>query len=68
MVLEIVYDPVVNEKREYLWEELGSIRGLRSGPWCGGGDFNMIHYPTECRIGGRMSASMRRFFEVIEDL
>ena len=63
-----VYGPVVNEKREYFWEELGSIRGLWSGPWCGGGDFNTIDYPTECRIDGRMSAAMRRFSEVIEDL
>ena len=33
-----------------------------------GGDFNMIRYPEERKRGGGLSASMRRFSEVVEDL
>ena len=28
----------------------------------------MIRFPNECRRGGRVSPSMRRFSEVIDDL
>ena len=35
-----VYGPVLANLKEYLWEELESVRGLWSGPWCIGGDFN----------------------------
>ena len=34
-----VYGPVCSRDREDFWEELGSIRGLWSDPWCVGGDF-----------------------------
>ena len=63
-----VYGPVCRRDREVFWEELGSIKGLWSDPWCVGGDFNMIRYPEERRRGGELSASMRRFTEVVEDL
>ncbi|KAL6345756.1 hypothetical protein AAG906_017501 [Vitis piasezkii] len=48
--------------------ELGAIRGLWNDPWCIGGDFNMIRFPNERRRRGRVSPSMRRFSEVIDDL
>ena len=32
------------------------------------GDFNLVCFPYECRRGGRISSSMRSFFEVIDDL
>ena len=54
--------------REFFWEELGAIRGLWNDPWCIGGDFNMIRFPDERRRRGRVSPSMRRFSEVINDL
>ncbi|RVW54482.1 hypothetical protein CK203_068311 [Vitis vinifera] len=63
-----VYDPTMKRYRELFWEELGAIRGLGNDPWCICGDFNMIRFPNERRRGGRVSPSMRRFSEVIDDL
>ena len=63
-----VYNPTMKRYRELFWEELGAIRGLWSDPWCSGGDFNMIRFSNERRRGGRVSPSMRRFSEVINDL
>ncbi|WKA08526.1 hypothetical protein VitviT2T_026242 [Vitis vinifera] len=63
-----VYGPVCRRDREVFWEELGSIKGLWRDPWCVGGDFNMIRYPEERSRGGELSASMKRFTEVVEDL
>ena len=55
------------EKEEFL-SELGAIKGLWNEPWCVAGDFNMIRFPSERSRGGRLSPSMRRFTEVIEEL
>ena len=41
-----------------MWEE----------PWCVGGDFNAILYPEERSKGGRIDNSMRRFFDILNDL
>ena len=63
-----MYGSVENRFRETLWEELGSIKGLWDGPWCVGGDFNEILFPNERSRGGRLSNSMRRFFDILNDL
>ena len=67
-VFTSVYGPVCSEDREVFWEELRSIKGLWSDPWCVGGDFNLVRYPEECNRGEGLIASMRRFSEVVEDL
>ncbi|KAL6331982.1 hypothetical protein AAG906_020335 [Vitis piasezkii] len=54
-------------RKEFL-SELGAIKGLWNEPWCVVGDFNMIRFPSERSRGGRLSPSMRRFTEVIEEL
>ncbi|RVW24396.1 putative ribonuclease H protein [Vitis vinifera] len=54
--------------REEFWEEHGSVKGLWSDPWCVGGDFNLVRFSEERSRGGGLTASMRRFSEVIEDL
>ena len=33
-----------------------------------GGDFNLVRFPEERSRGGGLTASMRRFSEVLEDL
>ena len=63
-----VYGPIEKRFRESFWEELGSIRGLWDNPWCVGGDFNEILSPNERSRGGRISNSMRRFVDVLNDL
>ena len=63
-----VYGPVCSRDREDLWEELGSIKGLWSDPWCVGGDFNLVRFPEKRSRGGGLTASMRRFLKVVEDL
>ncbi|KAJ9697075.1 hypothetical protein PVL29_009023 [Vitis rotundifolia] len=63
-----VYGPVCSRDREDFWEELGSIKGLWADPWCVGGDFNLVRYPEERSRGDGLTASMRRFSEVIEEL
>ena len=63
-----VYGPSVKVEKEEFLSELGAIKGLWNDPWCVAGDFNMIRFPTERSRGGRLSPSMRRFTEVIEEL
>ena len=63
-----VYGPVERNKSELFWEELGAVKGLWEGPWCIGGDFNMVISPNERNRGGRFSHSMRRFSEVLNEL
>ena len=63
-----VYGPVKRCKRESFWEELGSLKGLWEGPWCIGGDFNMVLSPKERNSVGRLSHCMRRFVEVLNEL
>ena len=63
-----MYGPVCSGDREEFWEELGSVKGLWSNPWCVGGDFNLVRFPEERSSGGGLTASMRRFSEVLEDL
>ena len=63
-----VYGLVVANLKENLWEELGSMRGLWSRPWCIGGDFNVTISPNESNKGGKVTPTMRCFAEVIDDL
>ena len=63
-----VYGPVERSKQEIFWEGLGFLKCLWGGPWCLGGDFNLTLSPNERKIGGRLSPSMRRFVEVINEL
>ena len=63
-----VYGPLSSAERNLLWDELGAIRGLWEDPWCVGGDFNIIHFPSEHNRLDRLNRSMRRFSEVIDDL
>ena len=63
-----VYGPTEKRLRESFLEELGSIRDLWENPWCVGGDFNENLSPNERSRGGRISNTMRRFSDVLNDL
>ena len=63
-----VYSPTLRSAREDFWDELGAIRGLWSDLWCIGADFNVVRFPSERSGALRLSSTMRRFIEVIDDL
>ncbi|RVW71503.1 putative mitochondrial protein [Vitis vinifera] len=48
-------------EREWMWEEIGAIRGIWDDPWCLGGDFNVILSQRERSNQGRLTSAMRRF-------
>ncbi|RVW24308.1 hypothetical protein CK203_090966 [Vitis vinifera] len=63
-----VYGLFTKEEREWLWEEIGAIRGLWEDPWCVGGDFNITLFQRERSRQGRISSAMRRFAQVADEL
>ena len=56
-----VYGPCLGRSKERLWEELGALKELWGGPWCVGGDFNVLRFSHERSREGRLSQAMRRF-------
>ncbi|RVX06963.1 Transposon TX1 uncharacterized 149 kDa protein [Vitis vinifera] len=63
-----VYGPFSKEEREWMWEEIGAIRGIWEDPWCIGGDFNVTLSMRERSNQGRLTSAMRRFAQVVDDL
>ena len=63
-----VYGPLLKKEMEDFWAELGAVRALWSDLWCVAGDFNVVRFPIKSSRGGRLSASMRRFLDIMEDL
>ncbi|XP_059598831.1 uncharacterized protein LOC132255113 [Vitis vinifera] len=63
-----VYGPFTKNERDCMWDEIGAIRGLWEEPWCVGGDFNVILSQSERNRQGRISAAMRRFAQVRDEL
>lgn len=45
-VLIGVFGTVTKDGRKQLREELGAVRGIWGDPWCIGGDFNFIQFPS----------------------
>jgi hypothetical protein len=46
-----VYGPQTDRERSLMWDELAGLASWWGIPWCVGGDFNVIRFPTE-RLGG----------------
>ncbi|XP_010252447.1 PREDICTED: uncharacterized protein LOC104594028 [Nelumbo nucifera] len=66
-VLTNVYGPNDNRERKELWEELADIRGLWDGPWCVGGEFNVIRFKEETNnTNQRVTTSMRKFNRFVD--
>jgi hypothetical protein len=60
-----VYGPNGNSDRHWLWDELAGLLSSWVLPWCIGGDFNVIRFPSE-RSGGRcISSAMGEFSDFI---
>ena len=45
-----VYGPNLLRDRRFLWEELCGLNRWWSVPWCVGGDFNVVRFPSK-RLG-----------------
>ncbi|WMV57930.1 hypothetical protein MTR67_051315 [Solanum verrucosum] len=68
MLWDRVYAPNCNLERQEVWWEIGAVRGLFSGPWILGGDFNIVRYASEKKNCSRNSIYMSEFSDMIEDM
>ena len=60
-----IYGPNLNRECQFMWEELAGLISLWNFPWCLGGDFNIIHFPSERLGAGRFSRCMYDFSDFI---
>jgi exonuclease III len=60
-----VYGPNRAVERRLMWDELAGIATVWAVPWCVGGDFNLVRYPTERAGASDLSSSMRDFSDFI---
>ena len=63
-----VYGPNVDAERGILWEELARVRSWWGVPWCIGGDFNVVRFPSEKLGEGRFTGAMRNFSNFISEM
>ncbi len=57
-----VYGPNNDHDKKLLWDELGGLMSWWEKPWCIGGDFNAVRYPSERSGDTSYSSAMREFF------
>uniref|UniRef100_A0A2N9HAP6 Reverse transcriptase zinc-binding domain-containing protein n=1 Tax=Fagus sylvatica TaxID=28930 RepID=A0A2N9HAP6_FAGSY len=60
-----VYGPNKVVERRMMWDELAGIATVWAVPWCVGGDFNLVRYPSERAGASDLSSSMRDFSDFI---
>ena len=60
-----IYGPNLNRNRHLMWEELAGLISWWNLPWCLGGDFNVIRFPSERLGAGRFSRCMYDFSDFI---
>lgn len=56
----VVYEKCLIAERKDLWESIENISSTICGPWCVGGDFNVIMDLGE-KLGGRPHRAQRSF-------
>ena len=60
-----VYGPQSDRERSLMWDELSGLASWWGTPWCVGGDFNVVRFPTE-RLGGEaLTPAMLDFSDFI---
>ena len=62
-----VYGPNDDVERRILWEELDGLMVVWEVPWCIGGDFNIVHFPSEHSSDSNLSTSMMDFLDIISE-
>ena len=60
-----VYGPNLNNRRRLMWEELTGLISWWDLPWCLGGDFNIIRFPSERLGAASFSKAMYRFSDFV---
>jgi exonuclease III len=60
-----VYGPNDDGERRVLWNEMTGLMSWWDRPWCFGGDFNVVRFPSERSGVGAFSAAMEEFSEFI---
>ena len=59
------YGPNLNRKCQKMWEELTGLISWWNLPWCLGGDFNIIRFPSKRLGAGRFTRCMYDFLDFI---
>uniref|UniRef100_A0A2N9J6S4 Reverse transcriptase domain-containing protein n=1 Tax=Fagus sylvatica TaxID=28930 RepID=A0A2N9J6S4_FAGSY len=60
-----VYGPNIDRERGFFWDELSRIISWWEAPWCIGGDFNVVRFPSEKSGVTTFTASMHDFSDFI---
>jgi len=60
-----VYGPNDDRDRRDLWVELDGLMSCWDLPWCIGGDFNVVRFPSERSGNASFSAAMEEFSDFI---
>ncbi|XP_065630572.1 uncharacterized protein LOC136067974 [Quercus suber] len=63
-----VYGPNCDRDRCLLWEELLGVCSWWEVPWCVGGDFNVVRFPSERFGSANFTSAMHRFSAFILEL
>jgi hypothetical protein len=62
-----VYGPNVDREMGILWEELADLISWWDVPWCIGGDFNVVRFPSEKSIMPGFTPSIQHISDFIAD-
>jgi hypothetical protein len=62
-----VYGPNGDVERRDLWEELAGLMSVWEAPWCIGGDFNIVRFPSERSSDSNYSTAMMEFSDFIAE-
>ena len=54
--------------RSFLWDELSGLRSWWDVPWCAGGVFNVVRFPSERSGSTSFTSAMHRFSTFISEL
>ena len=60
-----VYGPHVDNERRLMWDELSGVHHWWEVPWCVGGDFNVVRFPSERLGAAGYTSSMLDFSNFI---
>ena len=63
-----VYGPNCDRDRGPFWEELSGVCSWWDVPWCVGGDFNVVRFPSERSGSTSFTSAMHRLLAFISEL